>query len=1236
MQTTCRMALTLMLLAGVAHADKLVVGDGSAITLAIGPDGRASYKQDYHQDLATGEQRVFAVEGKTMWRDKPWLDLAFSASRVIYKLELSKPVATLTLGFSFWGTESTEGLVAVSTDGQQWTPLWAYDPAKMPVGAHVSGSADLASYLPKTPRPVLYLKFGTDTKWGLLFSWSLNAFEKAPPSPRPYQPGPVPPNGALRYCIQYGDLDTDLEYFLQQSRVNVFHWHGPFSGYGGFVERAKLESQKRYAQETIARAHASGMACLLYIGPCFSYGDPEKRTQLFGFYDNLWPQYEDYFGPRPGDVLDQTQRDVQGRPRPYEYGGQQGYHLCVNSPGVRQMTKGLIRMIIESGGDGSFYDGPYVTEGRCYCRWCRDKFRQWLKDNVSPADLKAHCGVTDTATVEPPQSASEKLWVPFRRFNAWSLLDFMQDTKAYARKLNPHYIMTSNYCMWSGEPFSPIRGTAEDAELEGQVVDVLFDEAKYGAGPRLEASGKVSNSTDYRHLLAAAQGIPVALLKTAPEGTNSEAGGNLTRLALAEAAANGGAWQLHRLKPAAQVGAEQYCAFLADRESVMVRCKPWVTVGIWTSSTQAYFDLPTYPTALSRYLADNHLPHRLVIDREVESGKLDGLDVLIVPRVSVISDKQLAVLEAFARGGKGLILVNRCGEKDEWGEAREKLPLGQPTDEHIMLPLKTQLGRGRIAYTTCPPLPQSPNGGLAKEDVARLHVEPELIAWASGHGLPAWIAATDQVEVTTAYDGKQTLLASLVNYGVELSGHLQRCGEMPLRVMLPPGTTVQSATLVSPDTPVGAKGTPLPCVTLAPGSQRYARVVLPGLDIFSQVQFALKPAAAVKAGPLQLEVNGEPVPGAQIGLSVFGAAGAKTELALPTGWKVVKTAAVENGTANLLSIPKTDKSALQRVGVTVRLPGGVVLTDEAWLPLRRPLELSLHMPPYADTHSGRSAVTIAVRNVLDESATVGIRLIAPPGWSFDKDSIAETIEGQTHAGLGAWLQAPPDARPGVYTISAVATAGGDEVRAETSFSVVDHLQALACRYIPQAQGVPPVGNAAKIDGKLDEPCWKTAASVTDFRRNDDKGPAHQQTTARVCHDDRFLYVAFECQESEPQTIVNLVADDGGEVWRDDSVEVFLDAGMTGRNVWHWIASSAGKKTPAQGWEVATQRTATGWTAEMALPISGVRHQPGDMWGINLCRTRPSRPQQEPEFSSWARLTGGFAQPDKFGVLIFGE
>ena len=36
--------------------------------------------------------------------------------------------------------------------------------------------------------------------------------------------------------------------------------------------------------------------------------------------------------------------------------------------------------------------------------------------------------------------------------------------------------------------------------------------------------------------------------------------------------------------------------------------------------------------------------------------------------------EEIAALEAFARNGKGLILVNHCGELNEWGDKREKLP----------------------------------------------------------------------------------------------------------------------------------------------------------------------------------------------------------------------------------------------------------------------------------------------------------------------------------------------------------------------------------------------------------------------------------------------------------------------------------------------------------------------------------------------------------------------------------
>ena len=66
------------------------------------------------------------------------------------------------------------------------------------------------------------------------------------------------------------------------------------------------------------------------------------------------------------------------------------------------------------------------------------------------------------------------------------------------------------------------------------------------------------------------------------------------------------------------------------------------------------------------------------------------------------------------------------------------------------------------------------------------------------------------------------------------------------------------------------------------------------------------------------------------------------------------------------------------------------------------------------------------------------------------------------------------------------------------------------------------------------------------------------------------------------------------------------------------------------------RTDVGWTIEMALPLGSVAPKPGDMIGLNLCRTRPARPQNEPEFSSWVFTGESFHQPAKFGHLVFGE
>jgi hypothetical protein len=1059
--------------------------------------------------------------------------------------------------------------------------------------------------------------------------------EIAPASAQPYQPGLVPPNGSLRYCIHYREVDPDFLYFLQRARINFLHWHGPFYGYTGMPERAQLEGLKASARETIEQVHEAGAACILYIGPCFSYGDRDQRTILFDFYDHRWQDYEDYFGSKPGDLLDMAQRDTQGTPQPYEYGGQKGYHLCVNSPGVRQYTQGLIRMICEAGGDGSFYDGPYVTGGSCYCRWCRERFRQWLRRTYSRAELRTHFGVSDPGGVEPPTSAKEPLYLPWRQFAAWSLEDFLRDTKSYARSLNPHYAMTANFCMWDGEPFGPLRGSAENMELWSRVLDVVFDEAKYGAGPHTSQGVKLSNATDYRYLLAAAHGKPVALLKTAPEGDTPEAPATLTRLAIAEGAAQGATWQFNYLKPPATQAAYEYNQFLAQRSEVMTRARPWAPVAVWTSLQQGYLDLPTSPMGISRFLADHHVPHNLVIDEDVEQGRLAPYEVLVVPEVQMMSERQLALLRTFVAQGRGLVLMGECGTLDEWGERRKSLPFLRATPTE---PRRQSAGKGRLAYLPAVTLPASPNLGLSREAESRLVPLLSLLEWASGRGPAAAVEAGANVEIVTAFDGRDTLLVHLVNYAVDLGGHVEAETNVPVKVRLPRGTAVQSAALWSPDG--GVRKQNLRFDTVTPGPDAYVSLVVPRLEIYDQIELRLKHTQRTRSDlpRLDLQVEGEAAPGGRVtlNLALTPPGQAQWQVAGPPGWLLETTSRAKGHATCLVCVPESEGFARRRLHVSARLGGGTVLSDDVWLRVTAPLELRLRVPPHADTHSGRTKVEALLHSRFSQPVTARVDFVSPAGWPMEPSSLEAAVAPAAVTTMAAWLRTPQDVKPGTYEVQAQATWGPDRSRtASASLSVLDHFQALLC---------PRLTVAPKIDGRLDDTCWQGVPGAADFQRNDGQGQAREQTRAWLAYDDKNLYVALECQESEPQTLISLVDQDGGEVWRDDSVEVFLDRNHDHQSYTQYVANVAGYKSgidrgsglPTAGWQVATGRTAKGWVVEMALPFNGAAPGPGEMWGLNLCRTRPARPQAEPEYSSWAYTGGGFHNPEKFGHVVFGS
>ena len=157
-----------------------------------------------------------------------------------------------------------------------------------------------------------------------------------------------------------------------------------------------------------------------------------------------------------------------------------------------------------------------------------------------------------------------------------------------------------------------------------------------------------------------------------------------------------------------------------------------------------------------------------------------------------------------------------------------------------------------------------------------------------------------------------------------------------------------------------------------------------------------------------------------------------------------------------------------------------------------------------------------------------------------------------------------------------------------------------------------VGAAPTIDGRLDEPVWREAFSVSAFGREAFRGYSPRANSVRLLYDDQALYVGCTgAIDGWHDWLAPLRPRDGG-AWRDDAFEVFVDPGLTRKDYWQFIVNAVGSIEDHRGWDakpnpdwrVAVSHSETSWTAEMAIPFASLGAAPpkkGDVWGLNVFR-----------------------------------
>ena len=149
--------------------------------------------------------------------------------------------------------------------------------------------------------------------------------------------------------------------------------------------------------------------------------------------------------------------------------------------------------------------------------------------------------------------------------------------------------------------------------------------------------------------------------------------------------------------------------------------------------------------------------------------------------------------------------------------------------------------------------------------------------------------------------------------------------------------------------------------------------------------------------------------------------------------------------------------------------------------------------------------------------------------------------------------------------------------------------------------LPSTNRPPKIDGQLDDDCWKTAMHASGFFRFQSNEPVHEQTEAWMCADKKNLYIGFHCKDSHPELIRAHETQREGDLSHDDWVGLAIDSQGTRRNVSQFQVSARGTQltqleggtadnlTWAGEWKAATHTVADGWTAEISIPFSILRY-----------------------------------------------
>ena len=174
--------------------------------------------------------------------------------------------------------------------------------------------------------------------------------------------------------------------------------------------------------------------------------------------------------------------------------------------------------------------------------------------------------------------------------------------------------------------------------------------------------------------------------------------------------------------------------------------------------------------------------------------------------------------------------------------------------------------------------------------------------------------------------------------------------------------------------------------------------------------------------------------------------------------------------------------------------------------------------------------------------------------------------------------------------------------------------------------IPRLSNAPKIDGVLDNPLWeKEALKIEDFLQLSPKerGVPSEKTVAYLGFDEKNLYIAFRCYDSEARKLRASVTSRDNSI-DDDWILVFIDTFNEKRRAFTFMANprgiqmdglrieEGGDENLDLSWDAVFDSDGKideeGYTVEMAIPFKSLRFPDREekLWNFVLARNIPRK------------------------------